>query len=233
MSSVDVTSPPITTVARGAALDRSSYIRIGDERIPQARNRGRRSVHCRLRTRRVRGAPRGADTGRAPRGRERGAQPGGRSRRAGAAQLDRALGRGRSRSPLCVAHQGWRVVGARDDRERPGLVRELGGLPLLSPRCRTGRSSPIGSRRADPAPSPTTCTSPLRATPAGPGARRSCQEVRDMSVVRFAGGRWTEPRTVARDGWQINGCPVNGPAIAAAERQVPWRGSRRPTRSHG
>ena len=49
---------------------------------------------------------------------------------------------------------------------------------------------------------------------------RSNAEVRDISVVRFGGGRWSEPRTVARDGWEINGCPVNGPAIAAAGRQV-------------
>jgi hypothetical protein len=49
---------------------------------------------------------------------------------------------------------------------------------------------------------------------------RSDKEVRDMSVVRFAGGRWSEPRTLARDGWEINGCPVNGPAIAASGRQV-------------
>jgi hypothetical protein len=49
---------------------------------------------------------------------------------------------------------------------------------------------------------------------------RSATEVRDMSVVRFAGGRWSEPRPLARDGWEINGCPVNGPAIAAAGRDV-------------
>jgi len=45
---------------------------------------------------------------------------------------------------------------------------------------------------------------------------RSEKEVRDMSVVRFAGGAWSKPRALARDGWEINGCPVNGPAIAAA-----------------
>ena len=45
---------------------------------------------------------------------------------------------------------------------------------------------------------------------------RSEKEIRDMSVVRFAGGRWTAPRAVAQDGWEINGCPVNGPAIAAS-----------------
>jgi hypothetical protein len=49
---------------------------------------------------------------------------------------------------------------------------------------------------------------------------RSEAEVRDMSVVRFAGGRWSEPRLLARDGWEINGCPVNGPAVAAAGPQV-------------
>jgi hypothetical protein len=45
---------------------------------------------------------------------------------------------------------------------------------------------------------------------------RSATEVRDMSVVRFADGRWSEPRPLAKDGWQINGCPVNGPAIASS-----------------
>jgi hypothetical protein len=49
---------------------------------------------------------------------------------------------------------------------------------------------------------------------------RSDAEVRDMSVVRFVGGRWSEPRPVARDGWEIHGCPVNGPAIAAAGARV-------------
>jgi len=49
---------------------------------------------------------------------------------------------------------------------------------------------------------------------------RSDAEVRDMSVVRFADGRWSEPRLLARDGWEISGCPVNGPAIAASERGV-------------
>jgi len=49
---------------------------------------------------------------------------------------------------------------------------------------------------------------------------RSDTEVRDMSVVRFASGRWSEPRPVAHDGWEIHGCPVNGPAIAAAGPRV-------------
>lgn len=49
---------------------------------------------------------------------------------------------------------------------------------------------------------------------------RSPKEVRDMAVIRHAGGRWSEPKTLAADGWEINGCPVNGPAIAASGEQV-------------
>jgi hypothetical protein len=49
---------------------------------------------------------------------------------------------------------------------------------------------------------------------------RSAREVRDVSVVRFAGGRWSEPQPLAADGWEINGCPVNGPAVAASGSQV-------------
>jgi hypothetical protein len=45
---------------------------------------------------------------------------------------------------------------------------------------------------------------------------RSDKEVRDMSVARFAGGAWSAPVTVHADQWEIHGCPVNGPAIAAS-----------------
>lgn len=49
---------------------------------------------------------------------------------------------------------------------------------------------------------------------------RSPKEVRDISVVRFANGKWSAPATVANDNWTIDGCPVNGPAIAATGRNV-------------
>jgi hypothetical protein len=45
-------------------------------------------------------------------------------------------------------------------------------------------------------------------------------EIRDISIVRFAHGRWSEPRAVHRDGWQIAACPTNGPAVAARGRLV-------------
>jgi len=45
-------------------------------------------------------------------------------------------------------------------------------------------------------------------------------EVRDISIVRLLGQRWTDPRSVAHDRWELSGCPVNGPAIVARGRQV-------------
>lgn len=45
---------------------------------------------------------------------------------------------------------------------------------------------------------------------------RSDKEIRDTSVVRFSGGKWSEPVTVHGDRWEINGCPVNGPVVTAS-----------------
>lgn len=44
---------------------------------------------------------------------------------------------------------------------------------------------------------------------------RTAEEVRDISVVRRVDGDWTDPRPVHADGWEISGCPINGPAIDA------------------
>jgi hypothetical protein len=49
---------------------------------------------------------------------------------------------------------------------------------------------------------------------------RGADEVRDVSVVRYAAGRWSAPRSTSGDGWRIDGCPVNGPALAAAGGRV-------------
>lgn len=48
----------------------------------------------------------------------------------------------------------------------------------------------------------------------GPG------EIRDISMVRWLGEGWSDPRTVHEDGWEIGGCPVNGPALIARGREV-------------
>ncbi|MDR7067264.1 hypothetical protein J2X02_000081 [Pseudoxanthomonas japonensis] len=49
---------------------------------------------------------------------------------------------------------------------------------------------------------------------------RSAGEIRDTRIVRFDGERWTAPRDVHADGWQIAGCPVNGPVTVAAGAAV-------------
>jgi hypothetical protein len=49
---------------------------------------------------------------------------------------------------------------------------------------------------------------------------RSAGEVRDIAVSRFAAGRWSMPAAVHHDGWRIEACPINGPAISARGRDV-------------
>lgn len=49
---------------------------------------------------------------------------------------------------------------------------------------------------------------------------RSQNEVRDIYSVRQAAGAWVSPKTVHADNWEINGCPVNGPSVAAEGRNV-------------
>ena len=45
---------------------------------------------------------------------------------------------------------------------------------------------------------------------------RSSAGIRDITVLRRVAGAWTEPVTVANDGWDYPGCPVNGPQLAAS-----------------
>jgi hypothetical protein len=49
---------------------------------------------------------------------------------------------------------------------------------------------------------------------------RSEREVRDIHFVRQQPAGWSSPRPVHADNWEINGCPVNGPSVAADGRRV-------------
>jgi len=49
---------------------------------------------------------------------------------------------------------------------------------------------------------------------------RSEKELRDISIVRLKNGKWSEPEPLSKDGWEINGCPVNGPAISSSGKNV-------------
>lgn len=49
---------------------------------------------------------------------------------------------------------------------------------------------------------------------------RSEAEIRDISIVRFTNGQWAEAQPLSNDGWEIYGCPVNGPAVSSAGSMV-------------
>jgi len=44
---------------------------------------------------------------------------------------------------------------------------------------------------------------------------RSPEEIRDIGIVRRISDKWTPTANVAADEWRIEGCPVNGPEVAA------------------
>ena len=62
------------------------------------------------------------------------------------------------------------------------------------------------------------CSTDAALTAAGPVVvyrDRSDAEIRDIALVRKTTSGWSSPSLVSADNWQIHGCPVNGPAVAA------------------
>jgi hypothetical protein len=49
---------------------------------------------------------------------------------------------------------------------------------------------------------------------------RSDREIRDIAITRLVDGAWTEPSIIHADGWEISGCPVNGPRVVAEGKTV-------------
>jgi hypothetical protein len=67
------------------------------------------------------------------------------------------------------------------------------------------------------------CQTSVAVTDEGPVVAfrdRSPREVRDIHVTRLEQGKWTQARPLHVDGWQIDACPVNGPALSARGRAV-------------
>lgn len=67
------------------------------------------------------------------------------------------------------------------------------------------------------------CQTTAVATPKGPLVAyrdRLPGEIRDISVIRQVDGSWTQPRPLHRDGWEINGCPTEGPSAAVTGDRV-------------
>jgi len=49
---------------------------------------------------------------------------------------------------------------------------------------------------------------------------RSENEIRNIGLARYDGDGWSAPYVLHDDGWQIDGCPVNGPALTADSNRV-------------
>ncbi len=67
------------------------------------------------------------------------------------------------------------------------------------------------------------CQTDVALTAGGPVAvyrDRTVEEIRDIYVARHVDGRWQPGTALHDDNWQIAGCPVNGPAIAARGAEV-------------
>ena len=72
-------------------------------------------------------------------------------------------------------------------------------------RALAGGHDPLGGRSREP----------LEIEPPHEG-----NDIRDIYVTRLVNQRWTTPVAVHNDGWRVQGCPVNGPAISARGREV-------------
>jgi hypothetical protein len=67
------------------------------------------------------------------------------------------------------------------------------------------------------------CQTDVAITDTGPVAvyrNRTSDEVRDIYVSRYLDETWQAGTPVSDDGWEISGCPVNGPSIAAKGDRV-------------
>jgi hypothetical protein len=49
---------------------------------------------------------------------------------------------------------------------------------------------------------------------------RSDKEIRDIAVTRLEGDKWSDAKIVHDDNWEVDSCPVNGPALSARGKQV-------------
>jgi hypothetical protein len=111
---------------------------------------------------------------------------------------------------------GRHTAGGHDHGGGAGAM-TLRGATIGTDGLRVGADVEIDERVCD------CCQTDVAVTADGPLAvyrDRSDGEVRDIAVARLEGGSWSTPALVHADGWRIDACPVNGPAVAAAGRTV-------------
>jgi hypothetical protein len=90
-------------------------------------------------------------------------------------------------------------------------------MTSVAPTGATGPERVLDARVCD------CCQTSLAVTSSGPVVvyrDRLDGEIRDISIVRWSDSGWTGGTVVHPDGWKIDACPVNGPAIAAEGHRV-------------
>lgn len=45
-------------------------------------------------------------------------------------------------------------------------------------------------------------------------------DIRDISILRFEAGKWSESRRLYQDGWRLDGCPTNGVDVAVNRSRI-------------
>ncbi|HEY6549304.1 MAG TPA: sialidase family protein, partial [Vicinamibacteria bacterium] len=146
-------------------------------------------------------------------------------------KLARSRDLGRSWSEPLVPHADTSAVEhgfvsmADDGAGQMALVwldgRDPGGTALLA--TRAGAEGPVVTEERVDGRVCDCCQTALIRTSRGLLAAfrdRSEGEVRDIAISRFEGGAWSPAQVVASDGWRIDGCPVNGPALAVEQDRV-------------
>jgi hypothetical protein len=123
--------------------------------------------------------------------------------------------------PQAVWLDGRRTAGGHDHDAGHGAA-AAGAMTLRTATIgvdgrRAGTDLEIDARVCD------CCQTDVALSAEGPVAvyrDRSEGELRDIALVRRHDGRWSAPVRVHADGWKIDACPVNGPAVDARGRRV-------------
>ena len=110
-----------------------------------------------------------------------------------------------------------------DGREMTGMGADGHGMGNMTLRATTVRGAALGEETVLDARVCECCQTSAASLPGGAivvyrdrsEPAEGAPEIRDIAVVRLENGAWSAPSIVHRDGWELSGCPVNGPAIAA------------------
>ncbi len=117
--------------------------------------------------------------------------------------------------PMRSGHTFFSWLDGRETTKDDGAMTLRGGIFDLS--GKTMNEWELDHRVCD------CCQTSSAITPLGPVVvyrDRSESEIRDIYIIRYSNGEWTEPKPIHNDHWQIAGCPVNGPAVSAKGNQV-------------